>query len=249
MKLRPFAIRALPALFCLFVGIATCHAQEPAPEAKVETAPPTGQPAGTISVSAQPVGKLKETNSGVKFSALGAPSSVVARPSIPVVADAISLLQASAPVGKSGNESVLVHVYKRYNALFMDILTAKASQTWTRRNTVRLNAPYPDHPESLQITLRNLSPRQHSGVMIVASDIAMHYVFAFPRGLGAAVTQQLFLVTSSNGSQSTYSFGDLDTRGYAIIKASVQNSGEVKPDSVVKYFVWSGTKFVPRATN
>ena len=244
MNARLLALLALPALFSLFA--ATCYAQDPPPAAQVETKTPPGQQSGTISVSAQPIANQKEDNPGVKFTALG---GAIARPSIPLPTGATSLLQVAAPLGSSGNESILFHVYKRDNALFADVLTAKASQVWTRRNTVRLLAPYPDHPESLNVTLRYLEPRARRGVMLVASDNAMYYILAFPKGLGATVTQQQFLSTSKNGTQSTYAFGDLDTRGFVIIKATVLNAGGDKPDSMVQYFVWNGTKFIPRAIN
>ena len=239
-------MRALPALLCFFVAAAACHSQDPPPATKAETKTPAGQQSGAVSVSAQPVPNLKEENSGVKFTALG---GAIARPTIPMPTGATSLLQVSAPLGSDGKESLLVHVYKRDNALFIVLLTGKGSQAWTRRNTVRLLAPYPDHPESMDMTLRYLKPDARRGVMLVASDNAMHYVLVFPKGLGATVTQQQFLSTSKNGTQSSYSFGDRDTRGFVIIKATVMNTGADKPDSVVQYFVWNGTKFIPRAIN
>ena len=85
--------------------------------------------------------------------------------------------------------------------------------------------------------------------MFVLSDEAMHYVLAFPKGLGKPVTQQQFLTTSKNGTQSVYSFGELDGRGFAIVRGTVVNAGEIPSGDGNKYFVWNGSRFIPRARN
>lgn len=207
--------------------------------------PPKQQAPSSVSVSAQPVKNAKEVNPGVEFSKLGgslAPAPVVS-------SDANSLMQVTAPLGASGTDSVLVHLYQKNDALFMDVLTAKGKQAWTKRNTVRLIAPYPDHPGNMKVTLRYLEPRKKSGLMIVASDDSMHYVLTFPKGLGATVAQQQFLATAKDGTQSTYDFGDLDGRGYAIVKATVVSTSGGANGDAMQYFVWNGTRFIPRAKN
>ncbi len=229
----------------LLASLTTCYAQDDV-KIKVETKPPAQAAPGTIAVDADATPANKEPNAGTEFTTLG---KEIARPAVRVPLGGKTLLQVTAPLGSSGNQSVLVHVYQLNDALFMNVMTAKGRQTWTRRNAVRLNAPYPDHPENLSVTLRYLEPRKQRGLMIVASDEAMHYVLAFPKGFGGKVTQQQFLTTAKTGTQSTYQFSDLDGRGFAIIKAKVISAKEIGGGDALQYFVWNGTKFIPRAYN
>jgi hypothetical protein len=247
MKNRRYALLPHTILLPLVFASATsvCHAQSEV-KVKVQAKTPTGQKPESVSISAAPASVVKEANPGVAFSNLG---GEVARPKIPTPGGGTSVLQASAPLGTAGSESVLLNVYRRNQAVFVDILTAKGQQVGTRRATVRLIAPLPAHPESMTATLRYLEPRKRKGLMLVLSDDAMHYVLAFPKGLGTSVTQQQFLTTSKTGTQSTYAFGELDGRGFGIVKATVLSAEEIKPTEGIKYFVWNGSRFVPRAYN
>lgn len=241
-KTRQYVL--LPGLFLSLLGTTTvCRAQE---AVKVETQKPPGQAPGSISISAEPTSGTAEANPGVAFSKLG---GEVARTPVPVPSGATTVMQASAPLGTSGSEFILLNLYKRSDALFVDILTAKGQQAGTRRNSVRLIAPFPDHPENLSATVRYLEPKKKNGLMIVLSDEAMHYVLAFPKGLAKPVTQQQFLTTSKAGTQSVYTFGELDGRGFGIVKGTVVSAGEIKTGDGTKYFVWNGSRFIPRARN
>lgn len=224
-------------------GAPHAHAQNPAE-----------QNPGTISISAQASSPSKEVNPGVEFSKLG---GNIARPSLMAPKGAATVLQVSATLGSSGKESVLVHLYRRGGgssnaALFADIFTAKGKQAWTRRNTIRLSQAFPTRPGNMNVTIRYLEPVKRRGLMIVASADEMHYVLSFPKGLGGTVTQQQFLTSSKNGTRSAYTFGDLDGRGFAIIKGMVVSAAagqESAPDDALQYFVWNGKRFVPRAAN
>jgi hypothetical protein len=214
-------------------------------EPKVQTDNPAPQGSGNVSVAATPADTPKETNPRTEFSKLG---GAVASPGVPPAKEGETLLRASAPL-TGGKDSILAHLYKRNNVLYLDLLTAKGKQAWTRRNTIRLLTPYPDRPGDLTLTWRYLEPRKRSGLMLVASSESSHYVFTFRKGVGGPVTQQQFLNTAKNGTQSEYEFGGLDGRGYAIIRANVVNAGETATGPVQQYFVWNGSKFIPRAKN
>jgi hypothetical protein len=212
---------------------------------------PAEQNPGTVSISAQASSPFKEANPGVEFSKFG---GSIARPSLMAPKGAITLLQVSAPLGSSGKESVLVHLYRHSsnNALFAHILTAKGKQAGTRRNTIRLSQAFPTSPENLNVTIRYLEPVKRRGLMIVVSGEALHYVLSFPKGLGSTVTQQQFLTTSKNGTRSAYTFSDLDGRGFAIVKGTVVSAAgqqSAPEDAALQYFVWNGKRFVPRAAN
>src|SRR5690242_6443729 len=117
MKIQLHAAQASVALLFVFASAVVCLAQD-APTVKVETQKPTQQGAGTVSVSTEPASNSKVPNPGIEFTKLGGD---IARP-IPTPAGATSVLQASAPLGTNGSESVLIHVYRRGDALFMDVL-------------------------------------------------------------------------------------------------------------------------------
>ena len=136
---------ALSPAFILFL-VSTAAVGSAQEAVKVETQKPTGQAPGRVSISAESGGGEKEANPGVSFSKLG---GEVARTRVPVPSGATTLIQASAPLGSSGSEFVLLNLYKRNNALFVDLLTAKGQQAGTRRNSVRLLAPFPASPENL----------------------------------------------------------------------------------------------------
>jgi hypothetical protein len=250
IKIRRPIFVTFSLLLPLVAAASVCQAQSEV-KTKVETkAPagqkPTGQKPGSVSISAEAKPVAKEANPGVAFSKLG---GEIARPPLPTPGGGATALQVSAPLGTAGSESILLNVYRRNQALFVDVLTAKGQQVGTRRATVRLIAPLPAHPENMTATLRYLEPRKRKGLMLVLSDEAMHYVLAFPKGLGPSVTQQQFLNTSKTGTQSTYSFGELDGRGFGIVKATVVSAGEIKATEGIKYFVWNGSRFIPRAYN
>jgi hypothetical protein len=238
MKTQRHLFTSAAALLPLLIASAACHAQD---DVKVTKPAPS-----TISVNAAPASPAKVENPGIEFSKLG---GNIARPAIAAPKGATSLLQASAPLNSSTGESVLVHLYQQNQALFVDILTAKGKQAATRRATVRLRDPLPTSPGNLQVAMRYLEPRKKKGPVIVLSDDSMNYVLAFPKGFGTAVTQQQFVNTSKNGTQSTYNFNDLDGRGFAIVKATVVSAAGVAPGDAQQYFVWNGSKFIPRREN
>lgn len=230
----------------LLTTLGTSYAQTDV-KVKVETKKQTQQAPATVAVDADPTPPNKDPNNGITFTPLG---KEIARPAVRIPVGATTLLQVTAPLGSSGTEQVLVHIYKLNDAMFLNVLTAKGKQVWTKRNSIRLLAPLPAHADALTVTWRYLEPRKQRGLMITASDDAMHYVLAFPKGFGGSVTQQQFLTTSKTGTQSTYQFSDLDGRGFAIVKATVVSAGgEIKAGDAMQYFVWNGKRFIPRAYN
>lgn len=156
--------------------------------------------------------------------------------------------QISAPLGDKG-ETLLLNFYKLNGVVFLDCLTAREGQPWTRRNHVRLRSPLPIRPEKMAVQMQFMEPTRQRGFLLIASDEAGHLTMALPKGFGGPVMQQEFLGNSSTSIRRTYDFGQLDSRGFVSVKASVESAGQIKPTEDVQYFIWNGKRFVPRRPN
>jgi hypothetical protein len=182
----------------------------------------------------------------VEFSELG--TGTVAANGVKSPAGATVLRQVSAPLNQAG-DSVLLNIYKRNGEVFVDALTGKAGQPGVLKNHVRIKSPSPIRPEKMTVTMRWLQADYRSGVLIIASDDSGSLLLAFPKGFGGPAYQQQFLAASAAGVRRTYDFSTNDSRGFAIVKASVESSGTVTPPKDYLFYVWGGKQFVPRKPN
>lgn len=180
-----------------------------------------------------------------EFSELG---TTVKSASLKTPAGADTIRQLSAPLDDNGN-NVLLNFYKLNGVVFVDVLTSKNNQPWTQRNHIRLQAPLPLRPDKMTVTMRYLSPVRRTGYMIIAADDGGNLTLTFPKGFGGTVSQQAFLANSSTDIRRTYTFGDQDSHGFTMVKSTVESSGQVKPSDDVQYFVWNGSRFIPRRPN
>jgi hypothetical protein len=179
------------------------------------------------------------------FSELG---QAIAGPTLQTPAGATIVRQVSAPIGDTG-ETVLLNVYRSNGDVFTDVLTQKGGQAWTRRNHLRLKSPLPLRPEKMVFTLRYLEPHPRRGFLIVASDDAGNLAMTFPKGFGGTAMQQLFLTNPKPDIRRSYSFNEQDSRGFTIIKATVDTAGQAKTVDDIQYYVWNGQQFIPRKPN
>jgi len=197
-------------------------------------------------VAVTPAKPSPETKA-VEFSEMG---SAIAGQAVRLPVGAEIVRQLSAPLGTTG-ETVLLNFYKQNNNLFTDVLTSKNGQAWTRRNHLRLPSPLPAPPGQMSVTMRYLNGTKRIGYLIVASADAGSVTMAFPKGFGGTVKQQVFLASTPAAPtvHLSYNFGDLDSRGFVIVRSTVDSAGEVKPSGDVQYFVWNGTQFIARKPN
>ena len=219
-------------LLAMGAGQAQDDAPKPATPAQVA-------PARATDEQTNPVAKPTE------FSDVGA---AIAAPALKTPAGAEIVRQVSAPIGKTG-DTVLLNWYKRNGVVFMDILTSKNQQAWTPRNHVRITAPLPLRPEKMTVTMRSLDVLHRKGFLIVANDEAGSFALALPKGFGGTVMQQLFATAPTTGTHRAYDFSQADSRGFVLVKATVESSGQVKASDDVVVYVWNGKKFIQRKSN
>ena len=236
--------------FAPLVAVLAVASSFAAPAAYAQEAPPA--PANPPTPATNPAPSVSDDRGNViakpiEFGELG---DGIAKPNLKMPSGATSIRQVSAPFG-AGNDTILLNVYKVNGAVFMDVLTSKNSQPWTPRNHIRLKSPLPLRPDKMALTLRFLEPQRKKSYLIVAADDAGILTFAFPKGIGGTVMQQQFLAstTSQAAVKRTYDFGQTDSRGFVIVKATVEGTGEIKPTNDVQFFVWNGKSFIPRKPN
>lgn len=207
--------------------------------ARAQTAPPEKPGAAVVEDPVNPIAKP------IEFEDLGAAISKVA---VKVPAGATLLRQATAPLGENG-QTLLVNVYKLNNVIFADLLTAKNGQAYTRRNHIRLKSPLAVRPNKMVLTMRYLEPQRRRGYLILAADDAGTLAMALPKGLAGSVIQQNFLASSTDKVKRSYDFSQADSRGFVIVKANVESTGEVKPAEDGQIYVWNGVAFIKRRPN
>jgi hypothetical protein len=183
----------------------------------------------------------------IEFSDLG---QAISAQEVKTPADAEPVRQMSAPIMRTG-QTVLIDIYKLNGDLFAEILTSRNGQPWMHQNHLRLPSPFPLNPEHMEVSLRYLRPPKRTGYLVVASDPAGSVTIALPTGFGGLAKMQEFLATSDSAPAAhvTYAFDDLDSRGYVIVKGSLESSGDVTPTADEQFYVWNGTQFIPRKAN
>jgi hypothetical protein len=233
----------LGALSVVLTGGVSARAQ--APTLPPAGAPTTNAPVTTGDPQTSPPEKNAEAGKATEFTDSG---TTVASASLKLPAGAESVRQMTAPLG-SGIDTVLINLYKMSGDLFADVFTSHKNQAWTKKNHIRLKSPLPIRAEKMTVLMRFLMPSERKGSLLIASDESADVVLVFPSGFGGKVSQQTFLTQSKTGARHTYTFGDQDSRGYSIVKASLDSAGEVKPGSDVQFYVWNGRMFIPRKAN
>ncbi|MBC8102048.1 MAG: hypothetical protein H7Z41_05610 [Cytophagales bacterium] len=232
--------RSIPWAAGLTLALLTLSPLPPSGARGAQTGPPVEKPGAALTEDpANPIAKPTE------FSDLG---SAITKRAVKLPAGATLLRQASAPLDENG-ESLVLNLYKRNNVLFADVLTSKNGQALTVRNHVRLKSPFAVRPSKMVLTLRYLEPQRKRGYLILAADEAANFAMVFPKGFGGAVVQQDFLASSTAKVKRTYDFSQADSRGFVIVKAAVESTGEVKPSDDVLIYVWNGKQFIPRRAN
>ena len=184
----------------------------------------------------------------VKVTEFSEHGTTIAAKDVKMAPGAVVLRQMSAPLNANG-ETILLNVYKSNGSVFMDVLTSKNNQPWRRRNMIRIKSPVVVRPENMTVTMRYLNSGNQKGVMIIGSDDNGHVALMFPKGVGGTAYQQQFLVTAKSGNRYTYDFTQNDSRGFVMIKSSLESSGDVVPKEKAKFYAWNGKTFVPRAWN
>ena len=182
----------------------------------------------------------------IEFSEM-ATGPVAASPTVAVPSGATGIRQISAPLGEDG-DSVVLNIYKKAGDIFVDAMTGKSGQAPLVRNHVRLKSPLPIRVDKMTVTMRYLFPDKPQGIMLICSDDSADVALTMPKGFGGTAYQTVFL-TTVKGIRRNYDFTGNDSRGYAIVKSSVESTGTVKPSQDVRFFVWSGKDFVPRKAN
>lgn len=247
MKPIRFALTPLLAFASLAGTASLALAQAEAPPAPAPKAP--APPPKSATNPAPPVDddRGNVVAKPIEFGELG---QGIAKPKLKMPSGATAIRQVSAPFTQNGDVALL-NLYKLNGVVFMDLFTSKNNQPWTMRNHVRLKSPLPLRPTEMALTLRYLEPQRKKSYMIVAADDAGILTFAFPKGFGGPVMQQQFLAASSSKSavKRTYDFGQTDSRGFVIVKSTVEGSGQISPTQDVQFFVWNGKSYIPRKAN
>ena len=174
----------------------------------------------------------------------------IAAPKLKIPAGAAVIRQASVPFGTKG-DTALLNMYKRSGVLFMDVFTSKSNQPWTLRNHLRVKSPLPLNPETMALTLRYLEPQRKKSFLIAAADDAGVLTVVLPKGFGGSVMQQVWLTSTAKQPdvKRTYDLGQVDSRGFVIVKSTLDGSGQIKPTNDEKFYVWNGKSYVPRKEN
>jgi hypothetical protein len=181
----------------------------------------------------------------IEFEDLGAAISKVG---VKMPAGATVLRQATAPLGENG-QTLLLNVYKVNNAVWADVLTAKSGQPYTLRNHIRMKTPLAVRPNKMVLTMRYLEPQRRRGNLILAADEAGTLALVFPSGFAGKVMQQNFLASSTDKIKRSYDFSQADSRGFVIVKANVESTGQVTPAEDGQIYVWNGKQFIKRRPN
>ena len=231
------------------VGMSSTHAIAQA-DAPADNAGPPPAPKGTTpTVTGDPqVSPPRKTAEAAKPTEFIDAGKAIATATIKLPAGADAVRQLTAPLG-NGIDNVLLNVYKLSGGLFVDVFTSHKNQAWSKRNHIHLQGPLALRPEKMETTMRFLDLLHHKGFLIVASDESADVTMAFPNGFGGKVFQQQFLAQSKTGAHHSYTFGDQDSRGFTIVKASLDSAGEVKPAEDTQFYVWNGRMFIPRKDN
>jgi len=205
--------------------------------------------AGTAIVTGEkhvsPTDRVAAASKAIEFTEVG---KDVASPSVKLPAGAELVRQLSAALA-NGKGNVLLNWYKVGGQLWVDIYTSQENQAWVKRNHVAMKAAMPIRPDKMAMTMRYILPGKREGFLLVASDESADLALMLPKGFGGPVGQQVFLIESKDGTRHSYDFGDLDGRGYAIVRETVDGTGQVKPADDTQYFVWNGRTFIPRHSN
>jgi hypothetical protein len=207
--------------------------------AGAQTAPPEKPGAAVTEDPANPIAKP------IEFEDLGAAISKVA---VKMPAGASVLRQATAPLGENV-QTLLLNVYKLNNVVFADVLTSKGNQAYTRRNHIRLKSPLAVRPNKMVLTMRYLEPQRRRGYLGLAADEAGTLALVFPKGFAGNVIQQNFLASSTDKIKRSYDFSQADSRGFVIVKANVESTGQVAPAEDGQIYVWNGKQFIKRRAN
>jgi hypothetical protein len=240
-----FLALATASLITLTATLAGAQTNSPQKDPVSGNATPAGTAVTSGDAQVSPPAKNVEASKATEFSDVG---KAIAAPPLKLPEGAESVRQVTAPLAE-GKDSVLLNWYKVGGGLFVDILTTHDNQAWVKRNHIALKGEMPIRPDKMALTMRFLEPGKRSGFLIVASDESADLALVLPQGFGGKVSQQVFLVQSSSGARHSYDFGDLDSRGYAIVRESIDSTGEVKPSADVQFFVWNGRTFIHRKAN
>ncbi len=241
-------LAATLAASALTFGFATLSRAQTSDDTK-DPATGTAPAAGTTTVTGEapksPPAKNADAAKATDFVDLG---GVIAAPALKLPAGAESARRVSAPLA-NGKDSVMLNFYKVLGVLYMDVLLSHDNQAWTRQNHVVFNKSLPIRPEKMNVTMRYLKPAARKGFVIVASDQSADIALVFPLGFGGKVSQNVFLVQSASGTRHSYSFGDVDSNGFVIVRETVDSTGQVKPSEDTQYFVWDGRTYIHRKAN
>jgi hypothetical protein len=224
-------------------GIQFSNAQDTTANPRAATTTTATTTTGEVR-AAQPE-KNAAAAAAIEFAEVGAD---IAGPTLKIPDGAESLRKVSAPVQNTG-DTVLLDFYKLNGDIFADVLTAHKGGPWTQRNHIRVMSPLAIRPDKMTLTLRYLQPLRRRGFVIQGTDTSGDLAVVLPTGFGGKVSQQQFLAQSSEGVTHSYNFADQDSRGYTIVKATVDATGQVKPADDVQFFVWNGKQFIPRRAN